>query len=334
MLNGHKINISGNFRDIARQINRFQARTGVTAEIHITKGKERLVLKTNRPKLLIIDKAGALAGYFSANKMGVGINKLIEIVGKNKKITPAFVYSRNETKKIERILSGNLSGTNIVYLSALETLQIPQAPQIQLANNNIGDIVEHVMVLDVDDKNEELKESYCFNDEQIRERNTIIEARLLEARQQVAKFITDETVNTLGTKSKKIANNQKELIDSIQNHIVGSDLGETYLRRNSEKLTQGIAENIYSKKSFFSISSTYNLKQNKIDEAVRSAIDTAKISEFSKFADSIIKSFKVSGHTISTTNVNNIKGAVTNGLKKMQNIIFDDFYVDSKRIAK
>ena len=41
LLNGNKISISGNFHDIAKQINRFKARTGVTAEIHITKGRER-----------------------------------------------------------------------------------------------------------------------------------------------------------------------------------------------------------------------------------------------------------------------------------------------------
>lgn len=44
-LNGHEISISGNFRDIAKQINRFKAKTGITAEIHITKDRERLVLK-------------------------------------------------------------------------------------------------------------------------------------------------------------------------------------------------------------------------------------------------------------------------------------------------
>lgn len=61
-LNGHKIRISGSLRDVARQINRFKAGTGVTAEIHISKkGQERLVLKTNKSKVSIIDKSGALA---------------------------------------------------------------------------------------------------------------------------------------------------------------------------------------------------------------------------------------------------------------------------------
>ena len=31
--------LSGSFRDIAKQINRFKARTGITAEIHITKDR-------------------------------------------------------------------------------------------------------------------------------------------------------------------------------------------------------------------------------------------------------------------------------------------------------
>lgn len=33
-LNGHEISISGSFRDIAKQINRFKDKTGITAEIY------------------------------------------------------------------------------------------------------------------------------------------------------------------------------------------------------------------------------------------------------------------------------------------------------------
>ena len=163
-LNGHEISISGNFRDIAKQINRFKARTGVTAEIHITKGRERLVLKTDKPKLFMVDKAGILAGYFRSNKMGVGADKLIEITGKNKKITPVFVYSRHETRRMEKLLSHNISGDNIVYLSSLS--RNPEIPQI-LLENNIEEVLEfdevpelvEIEISSRSDESEELDES-------------------------------------------------------------------------------------------------------------------------------------------------------------------------------
>ena len=334
LLNGQKIRISGNFHDIARQINRFKARTGVTAEIHITKGKERLVLKIDNPKLLMVDKTGALAGYISAYKMGVGADKLIEIAGKNKKITPVFIYSIHETKKTEYFLSGSLSGTNIIYLSALYK-KSPQQVQQRRSLDNAKETIELLpMVLNESENLKENEGPNITNVEEFRDRNAIIKDKLLEASKQVAQFIGKQAYDLLSAKSKKITNDEDELVNIIQNNLIGSDLGETYLRRNLDRLAQGISDSIDSKKSFFLISSTYSLTQKKIDEATCSAIDTAKLNVFNSFTDNIIKSFKKNGYTVSTTNAKNIRGAINNGLSKMQNIIFEDFYIDSKRIGK
>jgi hypothetical protein len=117
LLNGQKIRIGGSFHDIARKLNRFKTKTGVIAEIHVNKGKERLVLKTNKNKISIVDSKGILANYFSQNKIGKGTDKLIEIVGLNKKYSPDFTYSRNAVKQIANSLTLNLSGKNIVFLS-------------------------------------------------------------------------------------------------------------------------------------------------------------------------------------------------------------------------
>lgn len=331
-LNGHIINISGNFHDIARQINRFKARTGVTAEIHITtKGREKLVLKIDNQKLLMVDKSGALAGYISANKMGLGTDKLIEIAGKNKKITPVFVYSRHETKKIGYFLSDSLSGANIIYLNALNE-KLPQVPQMPIADD-VEEVIELPMALSENEDLNENEEPNILEVEEFRDRNAIIKAKLLEARKQVAKFIGEVAIKFLSTKSKKITNDKGELISTIQNNLIGSDLGETYIRRNLDKLGQEIANSIDSEKSFFSIYSTYSLTQNKLEGAVYRAIETIKLQEFNSFADNVIRSFQKSGYIVSTTNAHNIRGAITTGLSKMQNIIFEDFYIDSKRIG-
>jgi hypothetical protein len=46
-----------------------------------------------------------------------------------------------------------------------------------------------------------------------------------------------------------------------------------------------------------------------------------------------VDSFKISGYTVSTKNASGIKDAITNGLNKLQYIIFEDFYIDFKRIG-
>lgn len=331
LFNGQKIRISGNFHDIARQINRFKARTGVTAEIHITKCRERLVLKIDNSKLLMVDKTGALAGYVSANKIGVGADKLIEIVGKNKKITPVFVYSTHETKKTEDFLSGGLSGTNIIYLSAL----YKKSPQVQqrLSLGNVEEAIESPKALNESEDLMENGEPNTPDVEEFQNRDAIIKAKLLEAHKQVAQFIGKQAFGALSAKSKKITNDEDKLVNIIQNNLISSDLGDTYLRRNLDRLAQGIADSIYSKKSFFSIQSTYRLTQNKIHEAVYNAIDTVKLQEFNSFADNVISSFQKRGYIVSATNANNIRDAITAGLSKMQNIIFEDFYIDSKHIG-
>ncbi len=333
-LNGHEISLSGNFRDIARQIHRFKARTGVAAEIHITKGKERLVLKTGKPKLFIVDKTGILAGYFRSNKMGVGADKLIEIAGKNKKITPVFVYSRHETRKTEKLLSHNISGDNIIYLSALSrNLKIPQI----LLENNIDEVPElvEIKVSSRSNESKELDKGEEYDAptaEQIRRK---MKALLMEAQKQVAEKIAKDTIIILSKNSKKIANNPKELIDSIQTNLIGSDLGEAYLRKNFDKIVQEIAKAIYYKKGFFLISSTYKLQQTEINEAIYTAIERVKLEKFISFANSVIGPLKdKEGYNISEPDLKIIKDAITKGLKEMQHIVFQDFCHDSERIRK
>lgn len=340
LLNGNKISISGNFHDIAKQINRFKARTGVTAEIHITKGRERLVLKTDKPKLFIVDKAGIIAGYFRSNKMGVGADKLIEIAGKNKKITPVFVYSRHETRRMEKLLSHNISGDNIVYLSSL--IRNPEIPQI-LLENNIEEVLEfdevpelvEIEISSRSDESEELDEREESEDPTAEQIRSKMKALLMEAQKQVAEKIAKDAILILGKNSKKIANNPKELMDSIQNNLIGSDLGEAHLRKNFDKIVQEIAKAIYYRKGFFLISSTYKLQQNEINEAICAAIETVKLEKFISFANSVVEPLKnKEGYNISAPDLKIIKDAITNGLKKMQYIVFKDFCHDSESIRK
>lgn len=320
-LNGHKIRISGSFQDIARQINRFRAGTGVTAEVHITKGQERLVLKTNKSKVSIVDKSGALAAYFNANKMGVGADKLIEIAGISKRSTPDLVYSRYDTKQRTDLLSHRLSEANITYLGTLDKSPIPQ---IMVADHGeVPDLMPLVIEDEVVDD--------TTPEELMLIRNAKIRAQLLEALKQSAEGVALEVVFRLGKKSKTITNKQSELIASIQTKLVESGLGETYLRRESESLGQQIADAIYAKKSMFSYS-TYSLSETKINGAIDSTIRTIKLRELGAFASDVVASFKIDGYTISSYSTKRIKGEITIGLAKAQNIIFEDFYFDHKRI--
>lgn len=283
----------------------------------------------------MVDKAGILAGYFRSNKMGVGADKLIEIAGKNKKITPVFVYSRHETRRMEKLLSHNISGDNIVYLSSLR--KNPEIPQI-LLENNIEEVLERdeelveIEISSISDE-EELDQGEELEGptaEQIRRK---MKALLLEAQKQVAAEIAKDVILILGKNNKKIANNPTELMDSIQNNLIGSDLGEAYLRKNFDKIVQEIAKAIYYKKGFFLISSTYKLQQTEINEAIYAAIDKIKVEKFVSFANSVIEPLKdKEGYNISGSDLKIIKDAITNGLKNMQHIVFNDFCHDSERI--
>lgn len=322
-LNGHKIRISGSFRDVARQINRFKAGTGVTAEIHINKkGQERLVLKTNKSKVSIIDKSGALAAYFNANKMGIGADKLIEITGTNKRTTPEFVYSRYETRRADNSLHNKLSGANITYLGSLNKLQVPQ---IMIADEGevpdlLPDVVEEV------DDGPSLEELQRIRDAKVR-------AQLLKAMNEAVERIAIEAVHVLVSKSKTITNEQSELVASIQEKLLRSGLGETYLRRNGDELGVEIANAIYSQKSF-SLYSTYSLTQTKIDEAIDSVIIATKVNEVKALASGIVESFKRNSYSVSSSNAKRITSSIENGLLTNKHITFEDFYFDNKRIGK
>lgn len=323
-LNGHKIRISGGLRDIARQINRFKAGTSVTAEIHISaKGKERLVLKTNKSKVSIIDKSGALAEYFNAGKMGIGADKLIEITGTSKRNTPEFVYSRYGTKQADNSLHRKLSGHNIEYLGSLNK-PAPAAQILEVDEGEVPDLLPEVeQEVDIGPTNEELRI--------IREAK--IRAQLLKAMNEAVERVAIEAAHVLLSKSKTITNKQSGLVASIQKKLMGSGFGETYLRRNGIELGLEIANAIYSKKSF-SLSSTYSLTQTKIDDAIDSAIRTTKVNEVKALASGIVDSFKRGGYKVSNSNAGRIKGSIETGLMTNKHITFEDFYFDSRRIGK
>lgn len=323
-LNGHKIRISGSFRDIARQINRFKAGTGVTTEIHVNKkGQERLVLKTNKSKVSIIDKSGALATYFNANKMGIGADKLIEITGANKRTTPEFVYSRSGTKQADSSLHRNLSGDNIAYLGSLN--KFPDVPQIlEVDEGEVPDLLPEVEEeADIGPTNEELR--------LIRESK--IKAELLRALNEAIENVAIEVVHLLANKSKTITNKQSDLIALIQKKLVRSGLGETYLRRKGNELGVEIANAIYSKKSAFTYS-TYSLTQTKINLAIASAIRTTKVNEIKDLAGAIVESFKRASYKVSSSDVRKVTGSIETGLSNNKHITFEDFYFDNKRIGK
>ena len=54
----------------------------------------------------------------------------------------------------------------------------------------------------------------------------------------------------LANKSKTIDNKQSDLMNSIQEKLIGLGFGETYLRRKGNEIGVRIANAIYSKKSF------------------------------------------------------------------------------------
>ena len=325
-LNGHKIRISGSLRDVARQINRFKAGTGVTAEIHISKkGQERLVLKTNKSKVSIIDKSGALAAYFNANKMGIGADKLIEITGANKRTAPEFVYSRYEAKQVDNSLHNKLSGANIKYLGSLNKppQALPIIPPIMIVDEGeVPDLLPDIMEeVDNGPSPEELQ----------RIREAKVRAQLLKAMNEAVERTAIEAVRVLGSKSKTITNEQSELLASIQEKLMGSGLGETYLRRNGNEVGLEIANAIYSKKSF-SLSSTYSLTQTKIDEATNSAIRTTKLNEIKTLATAIVESFKRNSYSVSSSNAKRVTSSIETGLAGAY-ITFEDLYFDNKRIG-
>lgn len=314
-LNGHKIRISGGLQDIARQINRFKAGTGVTAEIHISaKGKERLVLKTNKSKVSIIDKSGALAEYFNAGKMGIGEDKLIEITGTSKRNTPEFVYSRYGTKQADSSLHRKLSGHNIEYLGSLNK-PAPAAQILEVDEGEVPDLLPEV--------EEELRI--------IREAK--IKAQLLKAFNEAVERVAIEAAHVLLSKSKTITNKQSDLVASIQEKLSRSGFGETYLRRNGIELGLEIANAIYSKKSF-SLYSTYSLTQTKIDDAIDFAIRTTKVNEVKTFAGAIVESFKNANYKVSNSDARRVKGSIEAGLMTNMHITFEDFYFDSRRIGE
>ncbi len=323
-LNGHKIRISGGLRDIARQINRFKAGTGVTAEIHISaKGKERLVLKTNKSKVSIIDKSGALAEYFNAGKMGIGADKLIEITGTSKRNTPEFVYSRYGTKQADNSLHRKLSGHNIEYLGSLNK-PAPAAQILQVDEGEVPDLLPEVeQEVDIGPTDEELRI--------IREAK--IKAELLRALNEAIENVAIEVVHLLANKSKTITNKQSDLMALIQKKLVKSGLGETYLRRKGNELGLEIANAIYSKKSAFTYS-TYSLTQTKINAAIASAIRTTKVNEIKDLAGAIVESFKSANYKVSNSNARRVKGSIEAGLSNNKHITFEDFYFDNKRIGK
>lgn len=309
-LNGHKIRVSGSFKDIARQINRFKAGTGVAAETNITKnGQEKLVLRTTKSKISIVDKSGVFSTYFNANKMGIGADKLIEIAGIKTKSAPELVYSRYENKQKVASLSSRLSGDNISYLGTLDKLlQIPQIMEIDQ-----GEVPDLLIEAEGEVNNGPTQEELqLIRDAKIRE-------QLLKALAETAEEIALSAVFKLGMKSKRITNEQSVLIASIQNKLIESDLGETYLRRESEKLSQEIADAIYAQKSF-TLYSTYSLTQEKIDLAIDSAISATKLNEFNSLASDIIDGFKIAKFTVSSSNAKRISGAITTGLSEAKNI--------------
>ena len=190
-LNGHKIRISGSLQDVARQINKYRAGTGVRAEIHIsTNSQERLVLKTSESKVSIIDKSGALASYFYANKMGIGADKLIEITGTSKRNTPEFVYSRYGTKQADNSLHRKLSGDNIEYLGSLNKPS-PVAQILEVDEGEVPDLLPEVeQEVDIGPTDEELM---IIGEAKIK-------AQLLRAHNEAVERVATEAAHVLLTR--------------------------------------------------------------------------------------------------------------------------------------
>lgn len=163
-------------------------------------------------------------------------------------------------------------------------------------------------------------------------REAKVKAQLLKAMNEAVERTAIEAVQVLDSKSKTITNEQSELLASIQEKLMGSGLGETYLRRNGSEVGLEIANAIYSKKSF-SLSSTYSLTQTKIDEAIDSAIRTTKLNGIKTLAGGIVESFKRNSYTVTSSNAKRVTSSIETGLAGAY-ITFEDLYFDNKRIGK
>lgn len=272
LLNGQKIKIGGSFHDIARKLNRFKAKTGVVAEIHVNKGKERLVLKTNKNKVAIVDKNGILANYFSQNKIGKGADKLIEIVGLNKKYSPDFTYSRNAVKQIANSLTLNLSGKNIVFLSggvyqadASDIIPVDLGGEDEVIDN-VPDIVLEDDIVEPEVDIVELRRLAVIRMQQYQ----------IQALNEILGHISTEVVMSLKENKSKIAETQELFVSGRITDLLrraGNDEG--FFHHNRAELISDISEKIYSNSSTFFgklSKSNLNITSTHIEEAVAESL--------------------------------------------------------------
>ena len=125
--NGHKVQIGGDFTDVARALNRHSIKTGVKAEVVFSDNLARLKLvMRGRSNLVINDPKGVFLSLQRGKNIGTSNDMLVQIICKGK-----VTWSYNRPTNPLTIL-GLISTDNIKVLNTYKDRQQIQ-PLVPLA---------------------------------------------------------------------------------------------------------------------------------------------------------------------------------------------------------